>query len=202
MVYEIKLYNIRPDNLSRFTLGTVGAKPLFVVGLNPSTADDKIPDLTIKKVMTFAEQAGFDSFVMFNLYAQRTPYPDKIHDKIDSTLHRENIDKIVSTLKKHKNPSVLAGWGQTINVKPFFIDCLNDIYNSTKNQNISWLRIGNLTASKHPRHPSRAAYKLGLTAFDIKNYLEVILKMSHYKRARCNIFTSRPTITATMQKQQ
>ena len=172
MIYDIKLYDIRPDNLSRFTLGTIGAKPLCVIGLNPSTADDKIPDLTIKKVMTFAEQAGFDSFVMFNLYAQRTPYPEKVHDKIDNSLHKENIDKIVSTLLQHKNPTVLAGWGQTIKVKPFFIACLNDIYNSTKNQNISWLKIGELTTSKHPRHPSRAAYKLGLNTFDIKNYLE------------------------------
>jgi hypothetical protein len=172
MIYNIKLYDITPDNHSRFTLGTFGAKPLCVIGLNPSTADDKIPDLTIKKVMTFAEQAGFDSFVMFNLYAQRTPYPEKVHDKIDNSLHKENIDKIVSTLSQHKNPTILAGWGQTIKVKPFFIDCLNDIYNSTKNQNISWLKIGDLTTSKHPRHPSRAAYKLGLTTFDIKNYLE------------------------------
>lgn len=172
MVYDIKLYDIRPDNLSRFLLGTPGINPLCVIGLNPSTADENIPDLTIKKVMTFAEQAGFDSFIMFNLYAQRTPYPEKVHDVIDNSLHKENIDKIVSTLEKIKRPSILAGWGQTITVKPFFIDCLNDIYSSTINQNINWLKIGNLTTSKHPRHPSRAAYKLGLTPFDIKNYLK------------------------------
>ncbi len=172
MIYEINLYEIRPDNLSRFTLGTIGEKTLFVIGLNPSTADDKIPDLTIKKIMTFAEQAGFDSFIMFNLYAQRTPYPEKIHNKIDKSLHKENIEKIVNILSQHLNPTILAGWGQTIKVKPFLIDCLNDIYNSTINQNITWVKIGDLTVSKHPRHPSRAAYKLGLTKFDITNYLK------------------------------
>jgi hypothetical protein len=172
MTYDIKIYDNRPDNKSRFTLGTIGKNPLCVIGLNPSTADEQFPDLTIKKVMTFAEQAGFDSFIMFNLYAQRTPYPDQVHEKLDNSLHKENIDKIVATLSKQKNPSILAGWGQTIKVKPFFINCLTDIFNATQKQKINWLKIGELTKSNHPRHPSRAPYKFGLTKFDINSYIK------------------------------
>ena len=66
MTYDIKIYSNGPDNKSRFTLGTTGKNPLCVIGLNPSTADETTPDLTIKKVMIFAEQSGFDSFIMFN----------------------------------------------------------------------------------------------------------------------------------------
>jgi hypothetical protein len=171
MTYNVKIYDISPDNLSRFSLGTNGTNPLFVIGLNPSTADDKIPDRTIKKVMTFAENGGFDSFIMLNLYAQRTPYPDNVHDKIDSSLHRENVNKIVALLQFYDNPTILASWGQTIKIRSFFIDCLKDIYEATKKQNINWLKIGDLTVSRHPRHPSRAPYKLGLTNFDMIEYL-------------------------------
>jgi len=55
MIYDIKLYDIGSDNLSRFTQGTLGTKPLFVIELNPNSADNKIPNFTIKKVNTFAE---------------------------------------------------------------------------------------------------------------------------------------------------
>lgn len=48
MNYEINLYKISKDNTSRFLLGNVEKKNLFVVGLNPSTANEK-PDLTLSK---------------------------------------------------------------------------------------------------------------------------------------------------------
>lgn len=41
MEYKIKRYDKRPDDLSRFVLGTDGVKPLFVVGLNPSRLTTK-----------------------------------------------------------------------------------------------------------------------------------------------------------------
>lgn len=172
MIYNIKIYETTLDNRSRFALGTTGEKPLFVIGLNPSIACDKEPDLTIKKVMKFAENGGFDSFVMLNLYAQRTPFPENMHNKLDIKLHERNLGVIVSTLKQFQNPNILASWGETIRVKPFLIKCLFDIYYSTENINITWLKIGNFTKSNHPRHPSRAPYKMGLTKFDIKSYLE------------------------------
>jgi len=171
MTYDIKIYDISPDNQSRFTLGTFGKRPLFVIGLNPSTANDIVPDRTIKKVMTFAENAGFDSFIMLNLYAQRTPYPNLVHDKLDSLLHKENIERINSTLCLYDNPTILASWGETIKIRPFFMECLRGIYNSTKHLNINWLKIGDFTVSRHPRHPSRAPYKSGLTDFNINEYL-------------------------------
>lgn len=122
--------------------------------------------------MGFASRAGYDSFVMFNLYAQRTPYPHQVHDEIDSSLHQENLEKIREVLQQYEKPDILAAWGQTISVKPFFRDCLNDIYLATKHQDIRWLKIGELTASKHPRHPSRAPYGFGLSVFDLEGYLE------------------------------
>jgi len=171
MTYDITIYE--PTTTSpefRFTLGTRGTKPLFVIGLNPSTADDKKPDPTITKVMGFTTRYSCDSFVMLNLYAQRTPNPDKLHSTFDDNLHRENISHILTTLEKHNQVSILASWGETITVRNYLKKCLADIISATKNKNVNWLKIGELTQSGHPRHPSRAAY-LGLTDFDIEKYL-------------------------------
>jgi hypothetical protein len=170
MAYDIKIYETSLNNTARFSLGTSGSNPLFVIGLNPSTADDKKPDHTIQKVTTFARQAGFDSFIMLNLYPLRTTFPYNLPQQIDPALHNENLDKIVSLLSKYSNPSILAAWGETIRIRTFFKTCLSDILKASISSNITWLKIGHLTASNHPRHPSRPGYKFGLTPFDVDNY--------------------------------
>jgi hypothetical protein len=172
--YKIEIYNPEStDKELRFTLGTLGEKTLFIIGLNPSTADDLKPDLTVRKVMRFAENHGFENFVMLNLYAQRTPHPSKLHNELDVKLHLENIKNIAEVLDKHKNPKILAAWGGSIKVRSYFKRCILDIYMTTKHLNIGWLRIGgnDLVAKKHPRHPSRASYDRKLVKFDIENYL-------------------------------
>lgn len=55
----------------RFYIEQAGDKMLFVVGLNPSTANDKIADRTMTRVLEFVEKAGYNGFVMLNLSAQR-----------------------------------------------------------------------------------------------------------------------------------
>ena len=63
MNYNVDIYETDDKNLYRFALGISSNKILFVFGLNPSTADNKDPDQTIKKIMVFAEKNGYDSFV-------------------------------------------------------------------------------------------------------------------------------------------
>ena len=54
--YHVDIYKVNDDNSLRFVLGTKGLKPLIVLGLNPSTADDCKPDLTISKIIGFANR--------------------------------------------------------------------------------------------------------------------------------------------------
>ena len=91
MNYTINIYETDSENTARFILGNKLEKPLFVVGLNPSTANEKVPDPTIRKVMGFAERKGFDSFVMLNLYPQRATNPNDLHQDIDNNLLSENL---------------------------------------------------------------------------------------------------------------
>ncbi len=174
MKYDITIYEPTKTNSQfRFTLGTEGSKPLFVIGLNPSIANDKDPDPTMRKVLGFASRHGCDSFVMFNLYPQRTTDPNKLHKILDDKLHNENISHIMNILNKYKDISILAAWGETIRERDYFKKCISDIYNKTKSKKVAWLKIGEFTKSGHPRHPSRAAYN-ELTKFDIDNYLTTI----------------------------
>jgi len=76
---ETWIYERTADNSARFVLGTVGVNPLVCVGVNPSTAAPGDPDRTVSKVMGFAARNGFDSWVMLNLYPQRSIDPKGMH---------------------------------------------------------------------------------------------------------------------------
>lgn len=74
----IDIYGTDELNKYCFALGSISEKALFVFGTNPSTAGDKEPDSTTKKVTGFAEKNGYISFVMFNLYLQRATNPSDL----------------------------------------------------------------------------------------------------------------------------
>lgn len=172
MSYKIDIYEHSEDNSMRFLLGTIGLKPLIAVGLNPSTADDKKPDMTISKIIGFASRNYFDSFLMLNLYPQRATFPDKLDIEIDLAKHQLNLSKISSKLREYSEINLLASWGEPILKRDYLTHCLIDLNNKLSGLKINWLQIGDFTKSGHPRHPSRAGYSSGLRSFDFTNYIE------------------------------
>ncbi len=70
-------------NTVRYLLKKEGKRILYVIGINPSTANQEKPDRTIRRVMGFAEDNGFDGFAMINLYPQRStlPYHPRQHSR-------------------------------------------------------------------------------------------------------------------------
>lgn len=170
--YHIDIYDNNFDDTSRYILGTSGAKPLIVVGLNPSTANEEKPDMTISKVKGFIKRNNFDSFLMINLYPQRATNPDELDLEIDQKKHKMNLTQIIKRVSIYEEINLLASWGEPITKRSFLTSCLNDLNNILKNQKVNWLMIGDLTKSGHPRHPSRASYSNGLKSFEIVNYLD------------------------------
>ena len=75
----------------RYILGTRGERPLICIGVNPSTAEPDNLDNTLKSVERIARGNGYDSFVMFNVYAQRATRPEDMDRAMDERLHRENM---------------------------------------------------------------------------------------------------------------
>ena len=76
--YDIDEWLYAPNFYSeyRYILGTRGKNPLICIGINPSTAQPGDLDNTLKSVERIAIGNGFDSFIMFNVYAQRATDPD------------------------------------------------------------------------------------------------------------------------------
>lgn len=52
-----------------------GGNAMFVIGLNPSTADEKTDDATIRRLICFAKRDGFNALYMGNLFAFRATDP-------------------------------------------------------------------------------------------------------------------------------
>lgn len=71
--YDVSRWLYVPNTYSeyRYILGTRGQKPLICVGINPSTAAPDALDPTLQSAQRIALNNGYDSFLMFNVYAQR-----------------------------------------------------------------------------------------------------------------------------------
>ena len=171
MGYQPTIYTNNEDNTCRFALGTQGLNPLIVIGINPSTADDKTSDKTINRVIGFANGNGFDSFLMLNLYPQRTPYPNNLDKKIDTNSNNLNLNCISELLAKYNKPTILAAWSEKIEIRDYLKNCLKEIFEVTKNDNVNWIKLGDYTKKGHPRHPLYAKYTLPLTNFEIEKYI-------------------------------
>ena len=91
--YDVDRWLFVPNTYTeyRYILGTRGEKPLICVGINPSTARPGALDPTLKSVERIARNSGFDSFIMFNVYAQRATSPDDMERTCNPELHRENM---------------------------------------------------------------------------------------------------------------
>ncbi|HHX38302.1 MAG TPA: DUF1643 domain-containing protein [Clostridiaceae bacterium] len=159
----------------RYILGTRGEKPLIVVGINPSTAEPNALDPTVASAERIALNNGYDSFLMFNVYAQRATHPNDMERKNNQILHAENMKAFQYLLSLHKeNPPVWAAWGTVIEKRPYLKQCLFDMLALGKKANARWFKAGNLTKAGHPRHPLYMRKDTLLDSFDIETYLAAL----------------------------
>ena len=171
---EYKITQMVGDESCRYVLANGGHKPLVVIGVNPSTANESKSDQTMRKVMGFAERNGYDGFVMLNLYPQRSTDFSGVHGERNEELHQKNLEAIRSFFETHNQLDVLAAWGEKIGKRSYLKDCLRDIVSVLQEgeRRVTWMQIGALTNTGHPRHPSRPGYNCGLGTFDVVCYLE------------------------------
>lgn len=170
--YAPDLYQADDGRRLRFLLGKSGDRMLVAVGLNPSTADLDKADMTIRKLMGFAERNGYDGWAIVNLYPLRETIPEDLPDNMDENVHRRNLEIIREQLKNTGEVRLLAAWGSIIAVRPYLLNCLADFSKLPFVTAHGMLQIGSPTAQGHPRHPSRAAYAQGLQPFELESYLE------------------------------
>ena len=167
-----QLYICNDSNTARFILGEVNiGKPLLCIGLNPSTATIDKADTTISKVKVFAKSLGYDGWVMFNLYPQRSTNPNNLDNEYNQELHDTNLMHIRSVIDQYRPDKIWACWGNIIDKRKYLVDLLSEIRNVCAENDVEFINIGELTKAGHPRHPSRLPYISEPKVFDIVSYL-------------------------------
>lgn len=155
----------------RYVLGTRGQRPLICIGINPSTAAPDALDPTLQSVQRIAHANGYDSFLMFNVYAQRATRPDDMEQCCNQTLHSENCQAFAYLLSLSDAPAVWAAWGNIIEKRPYLMDCMRDLAALGHAANARWFTAGPLLKSGHPHHPLYLKRDTALLPLDIDAYL-------------------------------
>ena len=139
----------------RYILGTKGVRPLICIGVNPSTAAPDDLDNTLKSVERIAHFNGFDSFIMFNVYAQRATRPRDMDRECNAALHRENLEafRYVLAQSQGEPPSVWAAWGSVIEQRPYLPRCVEDMIAAGEEYGAVWYTAGPRSKKGHPHHP-------------------------------------------------
>ena len=175
--YDRELWLYVPDFYTeyRYILGTRGDNPLICIGINPSTAEPGNLDTTLKSVSRIAGGNGFDSWIMFNVYAQRATRPEDMDRELNPVLHRANMDAfryVLSHVGAGVSPAIWAAWGTIIEKRPYLPVCVRDMVIIGEACGAHWLSAGKCSAAGHPHHPLYLRRDEKTVPFDIKAYLE------------------------------
>ena len=163
----------------RYILGTYGKNPLICIGINPSTAEPDKLDPTLQSVSRIAAGNGFDSFIMFNVYAQRATRPDDMDQSWNKELHRENMlafEHILKGVAPGNAPAVWAAWGTIIEKRDYLPLCVEEMVSIGKKFGSRWLSAGKRSKAGHPHHPLYLKATSPVEDFPVEEYLNSIKK--------------------------
>lgn len=175
--YDVKKWLFVPPFYSeyRYILGTRGKNPLICVGINPSTARPDDLDNTLKSVERIALGNNFDSFIMFNVYAQRATKPNDMDKVPNDLLHAENMKAFEYILSQcESSPAIWAAWGNIIEMRTYLSAYVYDMVEIGKEYNARWFSCGDVSKKGHPHHPLYLRRDLPLDPFDIAGYIELL----------------------------
>ena len=160
--YDVSRWLYVPNHYSeyRYILGTRGRKPLICMGINPSTAAPDALDPTLQSAQRIALSNGYDSFLMFNVYAQRATRPDDM----ERSCNRYRLSRSPA-------PALWAAGGNIIEKRGYLMDCMRDFAADASAAGAGWFTAGPLLKSGHPHHPLYLKGDTKLLAFDIDRYL-------------------------------
>ena len=174
--YDVNKWLYVPNFYSeyRYILGTRGRNPLICVGINPSTAKPDDLDNTLKSVQRIADGNGFDSFLMFNVYAQRATRPDDMERQCNLRLHEENMKAFRYLLSISEKPAVWAAWGAIIEKRNYLPECVADMLRISREYDAEWFCAGAISKRGHPHHPLYLRKDEKLKPFDTEAYLNML----------------------------
>lgn len=159
----------------RYLLGTKGKNPIVCVGINPSTAEPDKLDNTVKSVERHALSAGYDSFIMFNVYPQRATKPDDMDRVPNPILHRENMKAFEYVLKTFGARAIWAAWGAIIEKRAYLSELIADMAHIAEKYGAVWYTNGPNSKKGHPHHPLYLPNSSRFAPFDPQAYIADVL---------------------------
>ena len=156
MSFINKTANFSTCRKYRYSLSRIWDKQkkfVLFIGLNPSKADEKVDDPTIRRCSGYAQKWGYGGFIMVNLFAYRTTLPSNLK-KVKCPVGRDN-DKYIVKLSKKADITV-AAWGNNGNLYSRDKQILSLV------PNLMCLKINK---SGQPAHPLYLKKDLKLTKF-------------------------------------
>ena len=167
------LYEHEDNNTVRYVLGYIREKPLFVFGINPSTAEPDNLDPTLKSVERIALANGYDSFVMFNVYPIRSTIFENLSKEENTYYRKQNEEKIAEVLKNYEGAiDVWLAFGDLVEKRTYLKECLKGIVeNAFGSSNITYICAG-ITKKGNPRHPLYLKGTSKLVPLDLKEYMK------------------------------
>lgn len=126
----------------------------------------------MKSIERIAMGNGFDSFIMFNVYAQRATDPNQMNKEINPMLHIENMRAFQWILENSgKKPIIWAAWGTNIERRKYLKECLGEMLNISNRYNAVWCKVGKCSVKGHPHYPLYVKKDSRIEAFGVKTYL-------------------------------
>jgi len=116
-------------------------KAILFIGLNPSTADEKIDDPTIRRCINYAKNWGYGSLLMVNLFAYRATMSSELKN-VKNPIGNDNDLHIIELSKKAD--LAVAAWGN----EGFFLNRDKEIKKILPN-----LMCLKINKSGQPAHP-------------------------------------------------
>lgn len=165
------IYENNSDNTSRYVLGTKGNNPLFVFGINPSTAEPNNLDPTLRRVSSFALSHGYDSWVMFNVYPYRDKDPDNLPLNLDDTEHETNVRLIHKVLSEYQTIDIWAAFGNNIFSRDNLMPYWKNIVHNLSDFDINWLAT-TVNVSGAPKHPLYEKVDKEFIPFDMNRFID------------------------------
>jgi hypothetical protein len=146
------IFSSEPEKVYRYTLwrewqqlGQRQNQFVMFVGLNPSIADEKRDDPTVRRCIEFAKSWGYGALCMTNLFAFRATDP-KVMRQQKNPVGNDNLFHLIECGSQAE--IVIAAWGMA----GIFWSQNTYVQNVFVENRIRLFHLG-LTKHGHPRHP-------------------------------------------------
>lgn len=176
------------DKQVRYLLGKgkINKDTVIVIGVNPSTADEKKEDNTMTRVKKKLDSRKYNSFVMINIFPLRKTNPKELPkinylNENDEFLHKQNLLAISYILKEmqkdisnntiEKDIKVWCAWGSTIDDRKYLRGYLKDIIELFNKYNVNYYHVGPISKNGNPHHPLYVSDSYNLEDFNINEFI-------------------------------